>query len=111
MSQQPARGISRQGLDAAFEAEEARKSRLILEARLLREQQQDEGAADRFAQAAEIEERLSDICEAKNLVEKALVLSPPSSPVTEELPSGAENRSLSKGSSRECCSRRSCGAS
>jgi hypothetical protein len=73
MSQKPARGISRRGLDAAFEAEETRKSKLILEARLSREHQQDEDAADRFAQAAEIEERLSDLCEGKGLVEKALV--------------------------------------
>src|SRR5712692_8549823 len=73
MSQQSARGISRQSLDTAFEAEEARKSDLILGARLLREQQQDEAAAEKFAQAAEIEEHLSDICEAKGLVEKSFV--------------------------------------
>jgi hypothetical protein len=72
MNQQPARGISRQDLGAAFEADEARKSRLILEAQLLREQQQDEAAA-KFAQAAVIEERLSNICEAKGLVEKSFV--------------------------------------
>jgi hypothetical protein len=35
MNQQPARGISRQGLDAKFEADEARKSLLILEAQFL----------------------------------------------------------------------------
>lgn len=73
MGRQPARGINRRGLDAAFEAEEARKSALILEARLLREQRQDEAAAQRFAQAAEIEERLADTCEAKGLPEKSLV--------------------------------------
>jgi hypothetical protein len=73
MSQQPARGISRKGLDATFEAEEAHKSDLILGARLLREQQQDEAAAEKFAQAAEIEEHLSDLCEAKGLVEKSFV--------------------------------------
>jgi hypothetical protein len=60
-------------LDAAFEADEARKSNLILEAQLLREQQQDEAAASRFAQAAAMEERLSDLCEEKGLVEKSLV--------------------------------------
>ncbi len=32
MSQQPARGISRQGLGAMFEAEDVRQSNLILEA-------------------------------------------------------------------------------
>src|SRR5690348_14560700 len=73
MGQQPARGISRKGLDPAFEAEEAHKSDLILEARLLREQQQDEAAAEKFAHAAELEEQLSDICEAKGLVEKSLI--------------------------------------
>jgi len=73
MSQHPKRGISRLGLDAAFEAEETRKSSLILEAQLLREQQQDETAAEKFAQAAEIDERLSDLCEARGLVEKSFV--------------------------------------
>ncbi len=73
MSQQPDQGIDRRGLDAAFEADEARKSSLILEAQLLREQQQDEAAAAKLAEAAEIEERLSEICEAKGLVEKSLV--------------------------------------
>jgi hypothetical protein len=45
----------------------------MLEAELLREQGQDEAAAEKFAQAAEIEERLSDLCEAKGLVEKSFV--------------------------------------
>lgn len=73
MTQHLAHGINRQGLDAAFEAEEARKSSMMLEAQLVREQRQDEAAAAKFAQAAEIEERLSDICEAKELMEKSLV--------------------------------------
>ena len=73
MSQQAMHGINRSGLDAAFEMEETRKSDLMLEAQLLREQQQDESAAEKFAQAAGIEERLSDLCEAKGLVEKSLV--------------------------------------
>ena len=73
MIQQRARGISRPSLDTAFEAEEVGKSDLMLEAWLLREQQQDEAAAEKFAQAAEIEERLADICEAKGLVEKSLL--------------------------------------
>src|SRR5438132_3535836 len=72
MNQQPIRGINRQGLDAAFEADEAHKSNLILAAQLLREQQQDEAAA-KFAQAAMIEERLSDTCEAKGLMEKSFL--------------------------------------
>jgi len=73
MSQQPARGISRQGLNAAFEAEEVRKSNLILAAQLLREQEKEDEAAAKFAQAAMIEERLSNICEAKKLMEKSFV--------------------------------------
>lgn len=72
MNQQSLRGVNRQGLDAAFEADEAQKSILILEAQQLLEHQQDE-AADKFAQAAMIEERLSDICEAKGLVEKSFI--------------------------------------
>ena len=73
MSQQPSRGIDRRGLDAAFEADEARKSNLLLESQLLREQGQDEAAARKFAEAAEIEERLSDHCETKGLSEKSFV--------------------------------------
>jgi hypothetical protein len=59
-------------VDAAFEAEEVRKSNLILEARLLRDQHQDEAAA-KFAQAAEIEERLAEICTSQSLTDKAIV--------------------------------------
>ena len=73
MSQQPARGISRKGLDAAFEADEVQKSNLILEAHLLREQQQEDKAATKFAQAAVIEEHLGKSCEKKGLVEKSFV--------------------------------------
>ncbi|MBI1928632.1 hypothetical protein HYR99_30865 [Candidatus Poribacteria bacterium] len=73
MNQQPGRGIRRQGLGASFEADEARKSNLILEALLLREQQQEDKAAAKFAQVAMIEERLSDICEKKGLIEKSFV--------------------------------------
>jgi hypothetical protein len=72
MNQPLTHSISRQGLDASFEAEERHKSKLLLEARLLREQQQEEAAA-RFAQAAQIEERLSEICAARGLYEKSFV--------------------------------------
>jgi len=72
MNQQLPQGINRQGLDAAFEADEAQKSELILAAQLLREQQQDE-AATKFAQAALIEQRLSDICAAQGLLEKSFL--------------------------------------
>jgi hypothetical protein len=73
MSQQPARGINRQVVDAAFEADESRKSNLILAARLLREQTEDEAASRKFAEAAELEERLGERCTAQGLREKAWV--------------------------------------
>jgi hypothetical protein len=72
MIEQSTQGISREGLDAAFEADEARKSELILSAEILREQTPDEAAA-RFAKAAQIEESLSQRCETLSLIEKALV--------------------------------------
>jgi hypothetical protein len=71
MNEQPKRGISCQGLDAAFDAEEVCKSNLILEAQFLRVRQQYDEAAVNLAKAAEIEERLSAICEVKGLWEKA----------------------------------------
>lgn len=73
MSQGSPRGIARSGLDAAFEADEARKSNLILRARMLRDQQDDEQASQHFAEAAEIEASLSDRCEEHGLVLKSLV--------------------------------------
>lgn len=73
MNSRSPRGISHQGLDAAFEAEETRKSNLILQARLLREQCQDEMAVAKFAQAAEIEETLSGICSQHGLLDKSFV--------------------------------------
>jgi len=59
-------------LDAEFEADETRKSRLLLEARVLREQL-NEVAAEKFAQAAVIEERLSDSSGRAGLLEKSFV--------------------------------------
>jgi hypothetical protein len=73
MSQVSPRGIDRSGLDAAFEAEEARKSNLILRARMLRDQQDDEQASQHFAEAAELEAGLSDRCEERGLVQKSLI--------------------------------------
>jgi hypothetical protein len=64
-------GIDRHGLDASFEADEALKSNLIVEAQLLSSRQQPDAAADRFAQAAEIEERLSARCAEQGLREKS----------------------------------------
>jgi hypothetical protein len=72
MSQHP-RGIDRQGLDASFDADEALKSNLIVEAQLLSAQQQPDAAADCFAQAAAIEERLSARCAEHGLREKSRV--------------------------------------
>ncbi len=67
------KGIDRHGLDTNFEADESRKSTLILEGRLLRAQEQPDAAADRFAQAAAIEEHLSAICAEQGLREKSWV--------------------------------------
>jgi hypothetical protein len=72
MKQSLPNGISRQGLDVDFETAERRKSNLLLEAQLMREQKQED-AATKFAQAALIEERLSAICAAQQLLEKSFV--------------------------------------
>ena len=61
MSESSFQGIARSGLSEAFVADEARKSRLILEARLCREQQ-PELAAAKFAEAAAMEEQLGAAC-------------------------------------------------
>ncbi len=66
-------GIDRHGLDASFVADETLKSNLIVEAQLLSGQQQTDVAADRFAQAAEIEERLSSRWVELGLSEKCWV--------------------------------------
>ena len=42
---QPSGGVQRQGVDAAFEADETRKSQLMLEAQMLRAQQKPEADA------------------------------------------------------------------
>jgi hypothetical protein len=73
MNHPSARGVNRHGVDAAFEADEAHKSQLMLEAQLLRAQQQFEAAADKCAEAAVIEERLRDVCFAQGLRDKAFV--------------------------------------
>ena len=71
MSQQSLRGIARHGLGADFEADETLKSNLIVEGQLLRDQQQADAAAERFARAAAIEERLSASCVEQGLQEKS----------------------------------------
>ncbi len=73
MNHQSSQGIIRAGLDVAFEMDEARKSNLILEARLLREQARDDEAVANFAQAARIEESLGSRCLAQGLMEKSFI--------------------------------------
>ena len=67
-------GISRKGLGAAFKREEIKKSNLLLEIKLLRAQQTDsDEIAAKFAQAASLEEHLSECCARKGLREKFFV--------------------------------------
>jgi hypothetical protein len=73
MSKAKPRGIERNGLDTAFDTDETLKSNLILQGQMLIAQQQTDAAADRFAQAAEIEERLSNVCAAQGLHGKSWV--------------------------------------
>ena len=73
MSHPAARGVHRQGVDGTFEANEARKSQLLLHAQRLQAQQKPEEAAETFAEAAVIEEHLRDLCVALGLTEKAFV--------------------------------------
>jgi len=73
MNQQPGQGINRAGLGATFETDEARKSNLILEAQLLREQARADEAVAKFAEAARIEESLGQRCAAQGLIEKSLL--------------------------------------
>src|SRR2546429_548721 len=64
-------GIGRQGLDQQFANQESRKSALLLEAQLLRAQGRSESAAMKLAEAAQIEEDLSERCLAAGLRQKA----------------------------------------
>jgi hypothetical protein len=70
MNPSASRGLDRRGLDQDFAAQENKKSRLLLEAQLLRDQDQDEAAAALIAEAAQIEEGLSERCLAAGLYEK-----------------------------------------
>jgi tetratricopeptide (TPR) repeat protein len=65
--------INRKGLDDDFVEKERRKSHLILEANLLKEQQRHQEAADKFAEAARIEEHLSEVLAEKSLTDKYFV--------------------------------------
>ncbi len=73
MNEQPRRGVSRAGLDAPFEADEAAKSNLLLESQLLRARGRHDEAASKLAEAAPVEERLARACLDKGLPEKAWV--------------------------------------
>jgi hypothetical protein len=65
--------IARSGLDETFESEERRKTNLLLEARILRDQGEEDAAALRFAEAATAEERLSEVSAEHGLIEKSRV--------------------------------------
>src|SRR5690242_16051669 len=73
MSQSPRRGISREGVDQTFAADEIRNSELLLAAQMLRAQGQCEEAATKLAEAAAIEEQLSERCASAGLPEKSRV--------------------------------------
>ncbi len=73
MRTQREQGVSRKGLDAALAEEEARKSSLILEANLLKARGQYQDATDRFAEAAQIEERLSAMLIQRGLLDKYFI--------------------------------------
>lgn len=73
MSAPNGQGVDRQGLDASFLADEAQKSDLLLNAQLLRAQGDAEAAAAKLAEAAALEERLSEWCAARGLRDKARV--------------------------------------
>jgi hypothetical protein len=71
MSDLSTTGFNRQDLDDAFTAKEVHKSNLILEGRLLEAQRQLDEAAQKFAQAAEQEERLGEHCATLGLSDRA----------------------------------------
>lgn len=73
MNQRQRQAIERADLDAAFEADEVCRSNLILEAQLLRERGWADEAARKFAEAAQIEESLSQRCAAQGLIEKSFL--------------------------------------
>jgi tetratricopeptide (TPR) repeat protein len=72
MSNQSPKDVFQDGASDIAGVEE-RKSRLIVEASLLRDQQQYEAAADKLAQAAEVEEQLSQCYGNAGLKEKTYV--------------------------------------
>jgi hypothetical protein len=73
MMQNKTSGLDRSNLPDDVVAAERRKSNLILEANLLQYQGQYEAAADKFANAAEIEEQLARQLQALSKPEKAFI--------------------------------------
>lgn len=69
----PEKSIKRKELDAVLVKEETLKSNLILQANFLKAQGRYQDAADRFAEAAQIEERLSKVLLQKGLLDKYFV--------------------------------------
>ena len=73
MIQNKPTGVDRSNLPDTLVAAEQRKSNLILEANLLQYQGQYEAAADKFADAAELEEQLASQLQPLGKTEKAFV--------------------------------------
>jgi hypothetical protein len=73
MNDPQANGSGRPQPDEAFTADEARKSSLILQARMLSAQGQADQAAGRFAEAAQVEESLAQRCAAAGLHDPAAI--------------------------------------
>lgn len=71
MSDPSKSGMSNQGPDDRYAADEVRKSNLILQARLLLAQNQEDAAAAHFAKAAEWEEQLTQRCLTGGMRDKA----------------------------------------
>lgn len=73
MNQEPRGGISCEGLDSFYYAEDLRKSNLLMEAQYLRGTLQADEATAKLAEAAAIEERLADMSEEKGLLRNSWV--------------------------------------
>jgi hypothetical protein len=65
------RGMKWHALNPELDTMEARKSNLILEAHIFLSMNQTDSTDDMFAEAAGIEEKLSVVCRAEGLLEKA----------------------------------------
>jgi hypothetical protein len=63
----------RQPSDSIYNDADIRKSNLLLEAKPLREQEQENDAARRFAEAARIEKELADYCDKNGYPDSARI--------------------------------------